>query len=342
MPVKFLIVHPGPQFSVHDVYVGWVEALRELGQQVAEYNLADRLNFYGSALVEDSPGLFRKSLTNSQVVELAVNGLYSAMYKMQPDVLLVISGFFVPPELLELARQRGTAVVIVHTESPYEDKRQLEIAPYANLNLLNDPVNIAAYQQYGPAVYMPHAYRPVVHHPGTAAPEMACDLGFVGTGYASRIEFFEAMQLDGLQVLLGGNWQQLAEDSPLRAHVPHDIVHCLDNAETADVYRSAKVGINFYRREAQHVDLVDGWAMGPREVEMAACGLFFLRDPRGEGDGVLPMLPTFDSPQEAGELLRWHLAHDDQRQALADKAREAIADRTFNHYAAALLRLIIT
>lgn len=328
--------------SVHDVHVGWVEALRELGQQVAEYNLHDRLNFYGQALVEHSPGIFRKALANDQAKDLAINGLYSALYKMQPDVLLVISGFFVPPELLELAQKRGTAVVIVHTESPYEDKRQLELAPYANLNLLNDPVNIAAYQQYGPAVYVPHAYRPTVHHPGPSVPEMVCDFAFVGTGYASRIEFFEAMKLDELKVLLGGNWQQLAEDSPLRAHVSHDIGQCLDNTQTADIYRSTRAGINFYRREAQHADLVDGWALGPREVEMAACGLFFLRDPRGEGDEVLPMLPTFDSPQEAGELLRWHLAHDSQRSALADQAREAVAERSFVHYAAALLRLIVT
>jgi hypothetical protein len=328
-------------FSVHDVYVGYVEALRALGQQVAEFNLADRLNFYSEALVEDSPGVFRRALKGDQVKELAINGLYSALYKTQPDVLLVISGFFVPPELLDLARARGTAVVLLHTESPYEDKRQLELAPHANLNLLNDPVNIAAYQEFGPAVYLPHAYRPAAHHPGVAVPELACDFGFVGTGYASRIEFFEAMKLDGLQVLLAGNWQQLAKDSPLRAHVPHDIAHCFDNEQTADLYRSARVGLNMYRREAQHADLVDGWAMGPREVEMAACGLFFLRDPRGEGDEVLHMLPTFDSPAEAGELLRWYLAHDDERTKLADQAREAIADRTFSHFAAALLRLIV-
>lgn len=338
--MRFLVCHPGPQFSVHDCFVGWVEALRELGQTVVEYNLHDRLNFYGNALAEDSPGRFKKALTNDQVIELAVNGLYAALYKTQPDVLLVISGFYVPPDLLKLARQRGTAVVIVHTESPYEDERQLALAEHASMNLLNDPVNIAAYQALGPAVYMPHAYRPTVHHPGAGPREH--DFAFVGTGFASRIAFFEAMNLDGLDAVLAGNWGQLAEDSPLRALVPHDISHCLDNTETADLYRSARAGINFYRREAQRADLVSGWAMGPREVEMAACGLFFLRDPRGEGDDVLHMLPTFSSPAEAGELLRWYLAHDDERAKLADQAREAIAERTFIHYAAALLRRIIT
>jgi len=83
-----------------------------------------------------------------------------------------------------------------------------------------------------------------------------------------------------------------------------------------------------------------GWACGPREVEMAACGTFFLREPRGEGDEVLDMLPTFSSPAEASELVRHWLARPDERQALADKARAAVADRTFDHHEAVLLRLL--
>lgn len=80
--------------------------------------------------------------------------------------------------------------------------------------------------------------------------------------------------------------------------------------------------------------------MGPREVEMAACGMFFLRDPRPEGDELLSMLPTFTSPQEASERLRYWLEHPTLRQELASKAREAIADRTFSNRAAELLRIL--
>jgi hypothetical protein len=41
--MKVLIVHPGPDFSVHDVYAGWFEALQKLGCQVAGYNLLGNL-----------------------------------------------------------------------------------------------------------------------------------------------------------------------------------------------------------------------------------------------------------------------------------------------------------
>lgn len=45
MLMRILMVHPGPDFSVHDldVFTGWQEAFQELGVEVAAYNLNDRL-----------------------------------------------------------------------------------------------------------------------------------------------------------------------------------------------------------------------------------------------------------------------------------------------------------
>ena len=97
---------------------------------------------------------------------------------------------------------------------------------------------------------------------------------------------------------------------------------------------------NLYRKEASDGGTSDGWAMGPREVELAACETFFLREPRGEGDEVLSMLPTFTTPTEFEDLLRWWLAHPAERKSAAAQARVAIADRTFEATAARLLRLI--
>jgi hypothetical protein len=168
---------------------------------------------------------------------------------------------------------------------------------------------------------------------------MASEFCFVGTGFESRIRFLEAMDLDGLDVLLAGHWKQLEETSPLRKWLAHDIEECLDNDQTAQVYRSSQASLNLYRREANDEDLATGWAMSPREVEMSACGLWYARDPRPEGDELLP-LPTFTTPEEAGELVRWFLAHPGPRQAMAEKAREAVADRTFTHNAKRLLELL--
>jgi spore maturation protein CgeB len=339
--VRFLVVQPGPAFSVQDVYAGWVEALRGLGQTVIEFNLDARLTFYASGEFEVNGQ--RRKLNDEEATGLAVDGLCTALYKVRPDVLVIVSGFFIPYALMDLVRGAyGTRIVVLHTESPYEDGRQMKAAEHADLNLLNDPTNLDQFRAVSPTEYMPHAYRPALHHPGPAVSDLVCDFGFVGTGYESRIQFLEQMNLDGLDVLLGGNWQQLTNDSPLRKYVGHDIDQCLDNAETADLYRSARVGMNLYRREAERPELSTGWAMGPREVEMAACGLFFLRDPRGEGDELLPTLPTFRGPGEASDLLRWWLGHERLRQDAAEAARIAVADRTFDNHARQLMRLLET
>jgi spore maturation protein CgeB len=339
--VRIVVAQPGPDWSVHDVYAGWCEALRLLGHQVYEFNLNDRLVFYDRAFMEVAEGEYRKAVPDGdRVAELAVNGLAAMLWKVRPDVLLVVSGFFIPGDMLDHARRYGTKVVLLHTESPYEDDRQLELAGHVDLNMLNDPTNMAIFNLRGPTVYMPHAYRPAVHKPGPVQPDLASEFCFVGTGFPSRIRFLEAMNLDGIDVALAGNWQRLDEDSPLRKYVAHDISQCLDNADAIGMYQSAEASINLYRREADSPDHIEGWSMGPREVEMAACGLFFLRDPRPEGDQVLSMLPTFATPEDASEQLRWWLAHPDERNDAAALAREAIADRTFQNHAARMLRLI--
>jgi spore maturation protein CgeB len=353
--MRWLVIHPGPSWSVADVYTGWVEALRALGETVEVYNLDDRLKFFGAAYFEDgeptADGRLRikKALTREEAIGLAAENIWAVAYRWWPDVILGISAFFTPPFMLDVLRSRRHKVVLLHTESPYQDDEQLARSAHADLNLVNDPVSIAAYRELGPAEYMPHAYREAVHYPGPGRPELKSDLCFVGTGFPSRQRFLEAMDLGGLDVLLGGGWPGLPGDSPLRAHlldpdVAPDVtvenMRCLDNDVTADVYRSARCGLNLYRREAE--DSWDGraWACGPREIEMAACGLPFARDPRGESDELFPMLPRFSDPGEASGQVRWLLANEARREKAAAAARAAIADRTFEGNAKRLLRLL--
>jgi len=350
--MRWLVIHPGMSWSVADVHNGITEALRAAGEDVLEYNLDDRFRFFGHVLLEegeknpDGYPVVRRALTQEQALGMATENIWAQAYQWWPHVVLGISAFFLRPALLDLLRDRGHKVILWHTECPYQDAEQLERAAHADLNLLNDPATLDAYRKLGPAEYMPHSYRPGVHYPGPGQPGWKSDLAFVGTGFPSRRDFFEAMNLDGLDVLLAGNWPGLAEDSPLRplladpdmAASRASAVKCLDNDQAAEVYRSARAGINLYRQEGEDGH-APGVAMGPREVEMAACGLWFLRDPRPEGDEVLSMLPVFSSPAEASEKLRWHLARDDVRERHAAAAREAVAGRTFDAAARRLIRL---
>ena len=334
---RALVVRPGPQFSVADVARGWVEGLRANDVEVVDFNFDDRLNFFHAAHLNHD-GEWRQAFPDPEhSARIAAEGLKAACYELWPDVVLIVSGFFVPPDVLHLIRSRQRKLVMLHTESPYEDDKQMVRAQYVDFNVLNDPTNLEQFRQIGPSDYIPHAYDPALHHPQPPVDDARSDFCFVGTGYPSRIEFFERCDFTGIDVALAGNWEG-AIDSPLAKFLAHDIEECCPNDQAATLYASTKASANLYRKEA--TASADGWAMGPREVEMAAMGTFFLREPRGEGDEILSMLPTFDSPEDFTEKLRWWLDHDTTRDAAADLARQAVADRTFAKNAARLLSLL--
>lgn len=279
-------------------------------------------------------------MTRETAIETAAYGILSAAYQCWPDIILLISAFFTPPPLLDMMRGRGHTIILLHTESPYQDDEQLVRAAHADLNLVNDPANLDRYAGLGPAAYMPHAFRPRVHYPAPAGTPRKWDLSFIGTGFPSRVAFFEQMDLAGLDVHLAGPWLNLPEDSPLRDWTMTGGEDCVDNDQTAEIYRQSRTGINFYRREGEAAHAGEGTACGPREIELAACGTWFTRDPRPESDGLFPMLPAFAGPAEAGEQIRWALAHPAARDKAAARARAAVADRTFDANARRLLKLL--
>lgn len=336
---KVLILHPGPDFSVADVFTGWSTALTRLGCDVREYNLNDRLAFYAAAEIEG------KRLSKEETVHLAGNGILSKCYQFEPDIVLAVSGFYITPFIWNLWREKKQKVVLLFTESPYEDDWQAHLVKEyePTLTLINDPTNLELFDGY-PVAYLPHAYDPTRHMPGTGAPER--DFVFVGTGYPSRREFFDQVDWTDIDGAFAGNWRDLPPESPINRMLIHEPLHCSDNDETVSLYQSSKASANLYRAsrradlEANKPELAAGWSVGPREIELAACETFFLREPRGEGEELFPMLPTFTEPGEFSETLRWWLDHDAQREAAAAAARSAISNRTFDAHAARMLQII--
>lgn len=342
--MRVLVAHPGADFSVADVFNGYVTALRKLGCKVGTFNLSDRLVFFAGAHLKHD-GEYVQAFDHASAARLAARDIHSQLYEWWPDLILVISAFYITPLTWELLRHRPHKVAVLFTESPYEDDRQLRIVKEADPDyvLLNDPTNIDQFAAIHDNVhYFGHCHDPDLHHPGRGGRE--CDFAFVGTDYLSRRRFLEQINWDGLDVRLAGHWKALDADSPLRKFVIHPLDECYPNTLAANLYRGAKTSANLYRggdpSEANADHLRDGWAVGPREIELAACGTWFQREPRAEGDELFPMLPTFTEPGEFSDQLRWWLAHDTQRDEAATQARAAVADRTFDANARRLLTLI--
>lgn len=338
--MRALVVAPGPNFSVADVYRGWAEGLAALGVETRLFELDKLLSWYGSAHVQID-GEWVRPYDDIQAMHLAAGHIKGECYSWWPDLVVVISGFYIYEQLVEIMRDRRHKVVLVATEEPYETTRTLEKAQWGwDAIVLNDPTNIERYDEVVdcPVLYGPHCYRPEVHCPGPAS--QISDVAFVGTGYPSRVNFLERVDWTGLDLVLGGNWENTP--TSLQSKVVHPLNECIENEDAVRLYRGAGASFNLYRLEDDGgLDSgADGWAIGPREVELAATGTWFARQSRPESDELFPMLPTFDSPEELGDLLRWAKAHPDERRIAAQGARAAIADRTFPKNAERLLRAL--
>lgn len=334
--MRVMMVHPGAGMSVSDVHTGWARALRHLGCEVHEFNLHERLWFYENARFRDPdvPAEFVPALDLEGVQTAAAQGILAQALAYLPDVIVSTWQKQVPSRFWQILRDRGFKLVHLWTECPYEDDAQALIAPLAHLNVINDPLSLYRFEEQGAfAYYQPHSYDPDVHFVGPS--QMKSDVCFVGTGFPSRVEFLESMDWEtmGVDFALGGLWP---EDKFTRWKIHYGV--SIDNDQAADLYRGSKMSFNLYRVEANEPGLSDGWAMGPREVELAACGTFFARNPRVEGDELFPFLPTFTTPAELGEIVAHYLPLDEQRSALAERARSAVADRTFDAAAAEMLR----
>jgi spore maturation protein CgeB len=339
---KVLIAHPGPHYSVADVYNGLLKGLRQNGVDARAFNLDDRIEFYTRAEIQKDDGEYVRAFKLDDAIKMAAKTIEVMCYEWWPDIVIIVSGFYVPPEVWGVLARRPHHTVYYCTESPYEDDRQGRAARYADTVILNDPTNLNQYRDEinKNTHYFPHSYDPDIHFPGKPVPELASDFAFVGTGFPSRAEWLERVDWSGINARIGGNWSGLEEGSPLLPLLFKNQAHCMDNWETADVYRSTKASLNLYRKEHSEDAHAEGWAMGPREVELAACETFFFRDGRPESDAMFPFLPHVVDPEEFGEQLRYWLPRDTERVELARKARAAIADWTFERTAARLLRIV--
>lgn len=337
--MRVMVVRPGPRYSVADVHHGLVKGLQRSGVDVIDFRYDNLLDLFGSVSLKRN-GRWQPVFDEAGGATMAGEHLQAAVFRSLPDVIVLMSCFWIPPEVLDVLRQRQPRLVAWFTESPYEDDKQLQIAQWCDSVVLNDPRNLDLFRSVcRSADYIPHAFDPDVHFPGRGRPDWACDVAFAGTGFPSRIEFLEGVDWSGIDLKLGGMWQA-AKDTGWEKLLVHPPDECLDNPNTATLYRSARASFNLYRQETTPGGDADGWAMGPREVELAACGTFFLRDPRPESDEVFPMLPTFTDPADFGEQLRWWLDNDTKREAAAQAARAAIQDRTFTASARRLLTLV--
>lgn len=347
--MRIMVVHPGASHSTADVYDGMIGALEATEHTIIHYELGDRLYWSGAFLnyvwrKQKKQGIEREKPTTADISYLACSGIIERALRLRADWVLIVCAQYVWLEVIAMLRQTAPRVAVLFTESPYDDEWQLKYAPWVDACWTNERTSVAKFREANPrSYYWQHALDTCKHTPeSNGEPVAAHDVVFVGTGFAERVEMLGAVDWTGIDLGLYGPWTLLGSRNKLRQHLRAGPI---DNRLTAELYRQAKIGINLHRqsigwgRDAPRIGYAE--SMGPRCYELAACGCFFISDYRAEVEEVFgDVVPTFETAQEMEGLIRYYLAHEDERRERAAALPGLVAEHTFENRIAPMVAIL--
>ena len=346
---RILLVHPGATWATADVWHGLHDGLLHANVEVVNYAMDGRIANAASWLdwcYQHNTRPERVEPPNyADKLYLASAGIVEKSLMFGCDWIIAVACGWLHPLALQMARTAGRRVALILTESPNQDDEQLAWANMVDVIWTNERTSVAKFAEYNEnSYYWQHAIDPARHHPGPANTEQpAHDVVFVGTGWQERIALLEAIDWTGIDLGLYGTWELMREDSPLRQYVRGGVT---PNDVTAQLYRNAKVGLNFHRtsdyyvQESKHA-AGGAESMNPRCYELAAAGCFFATDYRAEVREVFgPVVPVFNDAADLQDLIRYYLAHDAARQVIAAQLPGLVAEHTFDRRAEEVLAVL--
>lgn len=192
------------------------------------------------------------------------------------------------------------------------------------------------------ALYLPLAAQPDFHKPLELTEqdkrEYGADIGFLGAGYPNRRLAFR--QLVGRDFKIwGSDWDG---ESLLAPHVQRGGAR-ISADESVKIYNATRVNLNLHSSLGTAELVSKGDFVNPRTFELACMGAFQLVDRRALMPELFAQdeLATFGTLEEFYAAIEYFLAHPDERQAFAARARERVLrDHTYEQRMAALLGFV--
>jgi len=326
--MKIMIIYPGAEWSPFDVAEGYKTALTALGHEVRPYNYHTEYRYQKRFLnwltvhegMQFPPDAAAVRSTRAAIADIV---------EFVPDALLIVTGLGWHRWGYELTLKLGIPMALILTESPYMDTEQAVIAEKGNISAVftNDRVSVSVYQGICPTYYLPHSFDPARHYPHEVGPEYKRDVFFWGTLWEERRELLDALDLSRYHARVGG-----AYTNPDRPDVL--IGEVMENSEMVYWYSGAKIALNHHRRDKFGGGLIqtgEAYSLGPRAFEIAAIGTFQLcDDTRPElrdvfGDSVA----TYHDAADLQAKIDYYLAHETERQEMADEARRRVQACSF-------------
>jgi hypothetical protein len=338
--MRILLVHPGASWSTADVFDGLLYGLRAHGADVTTYRLDQRIEASDKSLhalwrkkKKEQPDLPKPN--RADIIYHAGVGVLEMALRQQVDVVLVVSAMFLHPDVLLMMKRAGLRVTVLFTESPYDHAEELAIAKLVDGCWTNERAALPDFRAVNPnSGYLAHAWHPLKHTVGAQPGDdevPAHDVVFVGSFFPERVAWFNAIDWTGIDLGIYGVWKGFGLSKRVLQYCRGSQV---ENTFASALYRRAKIGLNLYRtrgskrRPLMHADgspLVPE-SLSPRALELAACGVFHLSEPRAEVREVFgACVPTFRDPSEAAALIRLWLKDDARRTEVAAQLPACVA-----------------
>ncbi len=226
-------------------------------------------------------------------------------------------------------------VLLLGDDEHYFDALHRYYAPFFDVVLTTNP-ECERYRRYGAEpIFLPGAFSPAVFNPGPDR-RKSYDVSFIGAmDKVGRAPYAEALKRAGIDIHLFG------------AGTPAGIV---SQDQVVEIYRRSRINLNFTggalrtplerNPEAnRHIRQLKG-----RMAKIALCGSFVLSQ---DAPGINRLfkvgeeIDTFETESQLVEKVRFYLAHDAQREAMAARAHaRAMAEYDEAKYWPQLVRRI--
>jgi spore maturation protein CgeB len=320
------------------------QALKDMGHLVEVFDAPEFYSAFTALKKLRIRSTDLEYLENS-FLQVVSNGVRAKVDNFGPHLVLAMAQAPISRQTLNQLRRDGVATAMWFVEDYRVFGYWRAFAPYYDFfAVIQKEPFFSELKKIGVdnSLYLPLAAQPDFHRPLNLSPVekkmYGSDVSFLGAGYPNRRKAFKQLLHYDFKIW-GTEWDGDVALAPLVQRNGQRI----SPEEAVKIFNASKINLNLHSsiKDDRLVSLGD--FVNPRTFELAACGAFQLVDERGLLGELFARdeLVTFKNLDQLQEQIDYFLAHEEERQLFAGKARaRVLKEHTYVHRMQTLLDYI--